>query len=68
MQLCPHKGIISDYVVGRPLLALDAPVVAVMNEQARTRREHAPGDQRDVVYPADALPATDEIGLGGLAC
>ena len=68
VQLRPHKGVISDYVVGRPLLAFYATVVAVMNEQAWSRREHAPDNQRNVVDPTDALPTADKIGLARLAC
>jgi hypothetical protein len=50
------------------LLAFDASVVAVMNEEAWSRREHAPGDQRNVVDSTDALPTADKIGLARLAC
>ena len=68
VQLRSVKREIRQDVIWRPLLALYATVVAVMNEHAWWRREHAPGDQRNVVDPADALPAADKIGLAGLAC
>jgi hypothetical protein len=60
VQLRPHKGIISDYVIWRSLFTYDAPLLVVMNEHTRTRRKHAPRHKRPVMDAAVAL-ATKQI-------
>jgi hypothetical protein len=60
VQLCPHQGIIRDYVIWGSLLAGDAALFVVMNEHARLDREHASRHKRPVMNAAVAL-AADQI-------
>ena len=56
-------------MIWKLLLAFDASVVPVMDEQAWTRRKHASHGQRNMMLPTDALPAHNHIvRLGALTC
>jgi hypothetical protein len=55
VHLSAHKRKIRDYVIWRPLLTFDAPVVVVMNEQAGAGREHVSRHKRRVMEATVAL-------------